>query len=628
MELLRLLSGLSRVAESRDANLVELKVGQVVRGVLLKMLSEQEGMVSIAGVQVRARLETPLKPGEATLLQVQPESAGSLVVLKPLTGSETPIAERSMADLLHWLGMKNTETNRQLLQIMHQAGMPIDKETVRVMQRIAELRPEGTDAGRWLAAASVANGKQLPLTRGTVLALHAVLFGKSPGEALHALRETLSAWLRSSAGNPAAGTETARTAERLLALLDRLARATEDRLGQPPGQAARMNPDTGQARVAQAGTVPGGQGLSGTAATVQTGTPSDGRERAVRPDEAVPQSGREAGSAAARTADGDRPAAMARAGGQGQAQNRVLTQTMRPAEPVISQEGSSGIARSAEGRETRAAETSARSAAAQGAEGAMAATRHAADDRVQAFRTNAFAESAARGQAPGPRPEPWLVTLFRDLGFEHEQRLYDRLLQPGEGTEALRETVKSLIMTLQADSQLPPAVREALQQTLQAITGQQLLLAADRQAPFSVVTMTVPLFKTEEGGEQSATVQIHARRPKGGALDAANCRLLFDLNLAELGALLMDVQVVDRTVSVKVHSDHPACGPLLAGGKREAEEALADIGYRLASLYHLPYPDRDGSQQKNGAGDGVFSAPGGLVPAFDPKPYKGVDVRI
>lgn len=269
-----------------------------------------------------------------------------------------------------------------------------------------------------------------------------------------------------------------------------------------------------------------------------------------------------------------------------------------------------------------------RAANAQGAANPTVASGHEAETHAQTARATVVAESAAQGGATGPRPEPWLVTLFRELGFEHEHRVFERLMQPGEGAEAVRETAKGLIMTLQADSQLPPALREALQQTLQAITGQQLLMAADRQAPISVVTMTVPLFTSEEGEQQSATVQIHARKPQGEALDAANCRLLFDLNLAKLGTLLMDVQVVDRMVSVRVHSDHPVAGLLMADGKKEAEDALAQIGYRLVTLQHLPYPGQDSGDERVGTGGGSPAAANNLVSAFNPKPYKGVDVRI
>ena len=62
--------------------MLELKVGQIVKGVVLQLLSDQEALVNIGGTQVRAKLETPLKQGDVTMLQVQPESNGGQILLE------------------------------------------------------------------------------------------------------------------------------------------------------------------------------------------------------------------------------------------------------------------------------------------------------------------------------------------------------------------------------------------------------------------------------------------------------------------------------------------------------------------------------------------------------------------
>ncbi|MDT2261420.1 hypothetical protein P7H06_20605 [Paenibacillus larvae] len=61
------ISGLVRAAlgdmRGSEAKTVELKTGQVVRGVVLELLDAQDAILSINGVQLRAKLETPLTQG-------------------------------------------------------------------------------------------------------------------------------------------------------------------------------------------------------------------------------------------------------------------------------------------------------------------------------------------------------------------------------------------------------------------------------------------------------------------------------------------------------------------------------------------------------------------------------------
>jgi hypothetical protein len=642
MDMLRILSGLAGLSETREMKAVELKVGQVVRGVLLKMLSEQEGIVSIAGVPVRARLETPLKPGEATMLQVQPSSPGGEIVLKPVGPAAGPLSDRSVADWLLRLGLADTANNRLLLQVMHAAGLPLERTAVRAMREAAAGRPEGTDAREWLQAAAAAQTKGLPLTKDTVQALHAALFGKSAGAALGALRRALADVLQDNgSGRFALPQAASQAAERLAALLDRAAGLLEDRLlapaarraGEGAGQTrpagAWPETDTGAARGGRAGAdADNGPGRTDRATAGQTAVrPAAGGAQPRGSAASEPAPG---GAAAFRTADGGLQPAANAAGRRGAAPDGTAARSGEPAaggdaapRPGVGPAGDhAAVFRPEDGRpsgEMRPSPPSAGQAAA--ARSAVSGTPSGVADPAGAW--------------PAQRPEPWIAALLRDLGLDHEHRLMERALHgfsDGQSAEALRETAKGLVMTLLAhEAQLPQALRDALQQTLQTLTGQQLLLAADRQAPVAVVTLSIPLFHPESG-EQAATVHIHARRGKGETLDADNCRLLFDLNLERLGRLLMDVQVVDRMVAVRLLCDHPAAEALAENGRQEAEDALAGIGYRLVSLQSQPLPEPPKREGGNGSPGGRPDGPDVAAAAFgtDPggKPYRGVDLRI
>jgi hypothetical protein len=186
----------------------------------------------------------------------------------------------------------------------------------------------------------------------------------------------------------------------------------------------------------------------------------------------------------------------------------------------------------------------------------------------------------------------------------------------GDTVSADADTVKGALLQLMSSDDLPPALKEAAQQVVQHLTGQQLLLNTDRTAPFAQVHMFIPFVGPD--GRETATIQIQSRRGKRGELDASNCRLWFDLDMKGLGPTLVDVQVVDRIVSVKLHNDHEWAASLLTSGRESIHTALESLGYQLLSLRTEPMPIR--TEQNSLASSEVQS--------YVPQPYKGVDLKI
>src|SRR4051794_2456266 len=87
-------------AQPADGRALELKVGQIVRGVIMELMENQEALVNINGVQVRAKLDAEMQVGRSTLLQVQPGGTGGLVTLKPLADSSEMLPEEGLKDVL------------------------------------------------------------------------------------------------------------------------------------------------------------------------------------------------------------------------------------------------------------------------------------------------------------------------------------------------------------------------------------------------------------------------------------------------------------------------------------------------------------------------------------------------
>jgi hypothetical protein len=127
-----------------------------------------------------------------------------------------------------------------------------------------------------------------------------------------------------------------------------------------------------------------------------------------------------------------------------------------------------------------------------------------------------------------------------------------------------------------------------------------------------------------QDGQTTATVHVQTRRNRRGEWDVDNCHLLFDLRMRNLGDTVVDVQVVDRIVSLKLLNDYPGMSDLLDNAKNELSASMSDAGFQLLSLTTSPLP-----QWKNGATPSTSASRSDNAPmgAYAAKPYKGVDYR-
>ncbi|MGG4553112.1 flagellar hook-length control protein FliK, partial [Paenibacillus humicus] len=183
---------------------------------------------------------------------------------------------------------------------------------------------------------------------------------------------------------------------------------------------------------------------------------------------------------------------------------------------------------------------------------------------------------------------------------------------------AARETLKGVLLQLLAADDVPAPLQEAARQLVHQLTGQQLLLNTDRTAPFAQVTLFLPFIG--EDGEQTAAVHIESRRGHKGELDAANCRLWFDLQMKSLGLIMLDVQVLDKKVMLKIYTEAETTAQFLESREEEVQEALQTAGYQLVSLKSGLLPSVE--PETMGAND-----PGSPF-SYTPTTYKGVDYRI
>ncbi|WP_253297987.1 hypothetical protein [Paenibacillus sp. MSJ-34] len=616
-QMMRGLLGETKAAEGKQ---LELRSGQVVRGVVMQVSDDgQEALLNINGVQVRAKIEAPLTPGQTTWLQVQPESMNGLIVMKPLELSPYfPVAEHSLAELLKSFGLPDQKWARDLVQQMQMNGIALTKQNIDALKPIAAQQPQGIADGEWFQAAAVALKRGLPLTQETVRALHQALFGKPLHQLLTALQTALSEAAAASGGG---SRDTA-------ALLQ-------------PG--ASVPPQAGEAAPAPA---PRG----GQAAPLAAGAGAA-----------------QGANAPAVTAAGARATATPQLLAQAAAALQELAAALpHAAETALPARG--GAPGGAAGM------AAAPDAAARAAQQPVSPQPPAAAAEQQAAPAPA-PQAAAATNAAAAQPDqasPWIGRMLKLLGVEHEQLAWKQIdgsaskasIQPqpqamshtpaaaaaresaaepfkadvqtqtplpninamptATSGAAIHDSLKSVLLQLAQAEDAPPALRETAQQIVQQITGQQLLMTGDRAAHFAHVSLFIP-FQDADGG-QTATVHIQARTSKRGELDANNCRLWFDLDMHTLGRTIADVHVVDKIVSLKLHNDNPWLGPLVEEHRLEIAQSLEGAGYQLLSLATAPVPHTPHAEEAQAA-DPPFVLQSKAA-AYSPPSYKGVDVRV
>ena len=686
-------------AQVSEPKTLELKTGEVVKGMVMQKLSDQEAILNIGGVQVRAKLETPLKQGEVTLLQVQPESASGQVVLKPLDSSAIQITDGSLGEILKNVGLPDTVGNRQLIQALHQAGVSLNKETVQAFAQLQGHMPAGMSQEDWLPSAIIAHQKGIPLTPDTVQAVRQAVAGPAFHETLQKLDTQLTQLLADrpdlSAATKAAIEGFKQVMNSVKEMSAQLLPLSMDSEGQPSGSVKGQVLE-GKEAAASTLTNMTTNGKSGIASSAPSAAPgiqpsaesANELVQGARLNHSEEQTGQQVnrlGSNAAPPAQTQPAASALQQPMQPQSQTsasaipsnaqeapEALPKTAGSGQPVSANDISTGPSINKEqmfasnrnepmsalphesGRtETAAARLQATETAnsAGNPSGASPQTKEAVENA--AMRRSAEGEGMTPDAPKGNQPaEHWIPKLIKALGVDHENQLFKlpdmkgsegmhRLegssVLPQQGTAAaglnheqqkMADSLKSVLLQLSQSQDIPPAMKESVQQAVQQITGQQLMLNSDRSSMFTHVTLFVPILNAN--GEQTAAVHIQSRKGKRGEIDAQNCRLLFDLRMKALGDTLVDVKVVDKIVSLQVMNDQPFVQGLLDSYREEIASSLSGIGYQFISLKCSPYPVKGSSEEQAStsakAQDGALS--GRLLDLYGNKQYKGMDVKV
>ncbi|WP_339287167.1 DNA ligase [Paenibacillus sp. FSL E2-0201] len=721
-----LIRGLLGDQKPGAAKSLELKEGQVVRGVVLSVSdSGKEAVVQIQGTPVRAELETPLLPGETMNLQVGPPGEGGLPVLKPVSLGETAlVTPQSMGEALESLGLADSKAGREIVLAMQSGGVPLTKETAAALNAVMNAKPAGVPTSEWLDAAVISVKRGLPVTAESVKGLQQAVFGPQLHQLLSALEDQITIWagqivseetitaepkagMGTSTGKLDPSVNTSATSGNKVGVVESDTTEADAIQLAARGNAQAVSKATDGTVTSGSTSLSGGAAVdaSGLTATmtsdeqvapvkadlnivtdnetgVATGKPvaldeaAEGAQISKGTLVTEPAAGKTTAATAssvlnnALSAQADVAASNLISSSKGEIQGNTLNLNKDGAlDSAILADKSLAMNIDKSGAGAGGASVSAESTAAGAAPQAAAPSGAALLAKLQGVLTElrgslpqlamlpladaagaspAPAAAAPRGETPAVTASPiqpdtappadaesWVGRVLKLLGAEHEQQAVRggavaaaetaraaagtaALGSAGVGSDQAADTLKGVLLQIMSSSEVPPAVKEAASGLVQQLTGQQLLLNTDRTAPFAQVTLFLPLQGPD--GQETASVHIQSRRGRKGELDAANCRLWFDLDMKQIGQTLVDVQVVDRIVSLKLHNDHPWVLELLEQRRDDIKTAVESIGYQLSGLRTEPLPELKLSTE--------LANPHSKLVDYVPDAYKGVDYRI
>ncbi|SFA74289.1 MULTISPECIES: hypothetical protein [unclassified Bacillus (in: firmicutes)] len=209
----------------------------------------------------------------------------------------------------------------------------------------------------------------------------------------------------------------------------------------------------------------------------------------------------------------------------------------------------------------------------------------------------------------GPSVYKEIKKVLSSLGYEYES---DMNAFGFKENEKLNETLKPMLIKY-LNEHPSHSGREAAENLLNRITGVQLL--NNDTSILQQVVMQMPLTFVEK--KFDLTIQWSGKKKEDGKIDPNYCRILFYLELEQIGHTIVDMQVQNRILSIGILNENPdlktIASPLIAPLK----EKLAEMKYVLSSI-SFEQPSLNGGK----------SLLREKIRAYDSKGYSGVDIRI
>lgn len=195
-----------------------------------------------------------------------------------------------------------------------------------------------------------------------------------------------------------------------------------------------------------------------------------------------------------------------------------------------------------------------------------------------------------------------MQSLFKSLGFNYEAGLLNGKLD----ISMTMEMLKPQLVALLHDSTLSPALRDAAETLIARMNG-SIIQSGDSGMNQQIV-MQLPLEFL--GKRIDATIQWSGREKDDGKIDADYARILFYLELESIDKTVVDMQVQNRVVAITIFNENHQLREIGNLLQLKLKEGLESIDYRLSGVVFKNFEEDERMESKRR--NGMMSEHGGV----------------
>lgn len=215
------------------------------------------------------------------------------------------------------------------------------------------------------------------------------------------------------------------------------------------------------------------------------------------------------------------------------------------------------------------------------------------------------AEASVQSQVDSKAMEQAIKNVMRGLGLSYEASLVNK----ASDIQALAQSLKPQLLNIIHDAQVSPTLRESADVLLARLNGVQLLSGENGHQHQLVMQVPLDFF----GKRMEATLQWNGRMKDDGKIDPDFARVLFYLNMESMAETVVDMQVQNRIVTINVFNDSPQLAKLAEPLKQSLKLGLSNKEYHLSGVFIKPFEKEESSKPTEVAED---------------YPNRGVDIKI
>ncbi|MEK4228715.1 hypothetical protein [Solibacillus sp. FSL H8-0538] len=178
--------------------------------------------------------------------------------------------------------------------------------------------------------------------------------------------------------------------------------------------------------------------------------------------------------------------------------------------------------------------------------------------------------------------EQAMKTVLKGLGISYEAALSNK---SATDVQVIAQQLKPQLLALIQDVQTPSTLKDSAETVIARMNGMQLLSSENGHQHQLVMQVPLEFF----GKKMDATLQWNGRMKDDGKIDANYARVLFYLQMASLQETVVDMQVQNRVITINVFNDNPNIDVLAEPLKQTLKQGLGEKEYHLSGVFIKPF---------------------------------------